>query len=664
MNHPSSVASHLNTAYAHRITKEISMLGDNPDVGNRSSGSEAERQTARIIENELKGMGFEQVHVEQFTADTWSFNRGRIDYRDENGTERYAVLGGFATHLTCNEEMPIVYAGRGTEADYAGLDVTGKAVLIDINQAEDWWAELPAYEAHVHGAKCAILCNVAGYATWDGDTIGSQNICGPAYVPTFSVSQNTARTLRTLIELGGGEASIRLDADSVVCEGGNSQNVWAEIPGETDEAILFFAHYDGYYHSFFDDAQGVGSVLALARAFKESGYTPNKTLRFILHGAEEWGRTNREYDWSVGAFRMINELHPEWANTAFVILNIDGMHPVAGHTTYAMASPYELQDFVAPITCQAFEGTPYTANPEIFTGCWTEDFSYVRKGIPAVVASHAEPRELYHGTAYHSTMDSDALGVDDEAWGIVLKLFTDLTLALDAQAVRPMAFTSHFKAMEQAYDGTSKADFSAVFAASEALDAKVQAMNRAYAMALAAGDTKKASAIRLDGLAFNQKLHAIYFDFVNSFFGLDYEDNVIYAFEMNARNVAALTAAIRCLQSGDGAAACDEYLPKVDYNRYALPFSEKTYGYMLSKMNNAKGTWGEGMIRYPGENLWSVIHAVAAKKDNARADYAKEIAELQDALKHQSQYRQEIERDFTDALKRIAGKMEQAGGEN
>ena len=35
------VLSRLDVAYAHRVTRAISELGDNPDVGNRSSGTVA-----------------------------------------------------------------------------------------------------------------------------------------------------------------------------------------------------------------------------------------------------------------------------------------------------------------------------------------------------------------------------------------------------------------------------------------------------------------------------------------------------------------------------------------------------------------------------------------------------------------------------------------------
>ena len=645
------VLSRLDVAYAHRVTKAISELGDNPDVGNRSSGSAAERQAAELIASELKDMGFDTVNTESFTADTWSFNKGRVYYNDESGAEQFIALGGFATNLTFEGDVQIVYAGRGTDADYEGLDVTDKVVLVDINQAEDWWAEIPAYEAYIHGAKCVILCNVEGYATWDEDTVGSQDICGPAYAPAFAISQNGAKTLRALIDAGDGEATVRLDVDSVVTENGTSQNVWAEIPGKTDEVIYFFAHYDGYYHSFFDDAEGVGSVLAIARAFKESGYTPDKTLRFVLHGAEEWGRTDTEYDWSAGAYHMIYDLHPEWAENAFVILNIDGMYPVKGHTLFSLASVDELNGFVAPIAQSVFEGSGYEVEPKAYTSCWTEDFSYVRKGVPSVVASHAEPEEIYHGTAYHSSMDSDKLGVDEDAWAVVLKLFATLAVEFDDLAARPMAFTAHFKAMEAAYAGEAAQDFDSVYAAAEAVDARVAQLNADYAAALESGDADKAAQLRAEGIALDKKLHEIYAELTDRFFAFDYEDNLIFTFEMNEWNIDALETAIAALETGDGETAYNDCFSGVDYNWYAYSFSAETYAYMLAKMNNnTAGTWGEGMIRYPGENLWTVIRTVAEKMDAESADYSAEIAVLHEALERQKGYRAEIEADFAESL--------------
>lgn len=42
-----------------------------------------------------------------------------------------------------------MYLGKGTEADYEGKDVTGKLVLVDINQRDEWWINYPVYQAHL-----------------------------------------------------------------------------------------------------------------------------------------------------------------------------------------------------------------------------------------------------------------------------------------------------------------------------------------------------------------------------------------------------------------------------------------------------------------------------------------------------------------------------------
>lgn len=642
-------------AFAMQVTQTIADMGDNPDIGNRSSGSAAERQAAEYIRQTMEDIGLSNVTVDEFSSDNWSFNRGRIYYTDESGAQQYLLLGGFATNLTTDmQEVKVVYAGRGTAADYEGIDVQGKAVLIDINQAEDWWIELPTYEAYTHGALCVLACNTEGYATYDADTIGSQDICGPAYAPAFSLSQNSADLLKKMIEQGDGEADIILDVESIVTLDGSSQNVWGEIPGQTDEVIYFFAHYDGYYHSYFDDASGIGSILAIAKAMVDSGYTPEKTIRFVAHGSEEWGNSDTEYDWAIGAFKQITEVHPEWAEKAFAILNIDGMYPVVGHTDFSIAASYELAQFAESIALPLYENSGYGMEVSAPATCWTEDFSYGIAGVPAIVASHAEPEALYHGTAYHSTMDNVILGVDETAWQLTLDLFSRYALSLDALVCRPMNFAARFEALSEVYTGD--VDISPVLAAATALDARVAALNADYAAALATGDDT--SALREEGIALDSAMFEIYREIMAATTAFDWEDNVVFPFEVTAMNIESLQAAIDCLNDGDAATALDEWLWNVDYNWYAYDFSLETYNYMLDKMYiNAEGTWGEGMIRFPGENLWEVIHSLFDKVEQTDADFSAEITALEESLARQQSYAAQIDGQLDQDLASITAKL-------
>lgn len=647
-------------AFAMQVTQTIADLGDNPDIGNRSSGSAAERQAAEFIEKTMKEIGLQNVTVDSFTADTWSFNRGRVYYTDAQGQQQHLVLGGFATQLKADmQEVSLVYAGRGTAQDYEGLDVKGKVVLIDINQAEDWWISVPAYEAYTRGALCVLACNVDGYAYYDKDTIGSQDICGPEYAAAFSLSQNSAGILKALIQENGGEAQVILDVESIVEKDGSSQNVWGEIPGETDEVIYYFAHYDGYYHSYFDDASGVGTMLAIAKNMVESGLKPDKTIRFVAHGAEEWGKADTEYDWSKGAYAQITEVHPEWAETAFAILNIDGMNPVKGHTAYSVAATYELKDFTEQVALPLYADGAYDFQVNAPTNCWTEDFSYVRAGVPSIVASYEEPRSLYRGSAYHSSMDNVVLGVDEAAWARNIQLFTAFALELDKLAARPVDFEDRFEAMAESYQG--QADIEGIRAAARQLKEAIDQLNADYAAALEAGDDQAAQTLRDKGIALDQETHLIFKDAVAATAAFDWEDNTVFPYEVTSGNIAALEGAIDALEQGDAALALDEYLYNVDYNWYAYDFSQETYTYLLDKMyNKAEGTWGEGMIRRPGEDLWEEIHSLKDKIEAGQTDFAAEIEALEQALERQQGYAAELDEQMVSDVDSLTQRITQA----
>ena len=99
---------------------KLASLGDNPDVGNRSSGSNTERQAADYLFNTMKEIGLSNVTEDKFTADTWSFEKARVYISDDE----YISLGGYATTLVSDmEDTEIVYGGRGTADDLSELSV-------------------------------------------------------------------------------------------------------------------------------------------------------------------------------------------------------------------------------------------------------------------------------------------------------------------------------------------------------------------------------------------------------------------------------------------------------------------------------------------------------------------------------------------------------------
>ena len=644
-----SFTSAIDLSFSESVIDTISALGDNPDVGNRSAGSAAEKEAANYLYETMQSIGLSNVTMDTFTCDNWSFEKARVYLSDDE----YLSLGGYATQLVCDmEPLSIVYGGQGTAADLENLDVEGKLVLIEIDQHNNWWINHPAYQAHLKGAKAVIAYNNSGYAQYDENTIGVQDICGPADAPALGIDKAGFDRLKSLIDENGGEATVTLDAKSVVTEDGTSQNVWGEIPGKTDDVIYLIAHYDGYFHSAFDDASGVATCLGLAKAIVDSGYQPEKTIRIVLHGAEEWGVSNVEYDWAKGAFEQINTIHPEWAQNAYALLNIDGMYAIEGQKDFALATVYELRDFteaaIAPVVAQYPQ---YTVTVQAPTSTGTEDFSYSQAGVPAIVAADVDfEHSTYDQNVYHSSKDSKEVGFNREVFQMVHEIFAQLVLSLDETAVRPMNFSAEFAALEESLNQDLIAS-----------DHEIYAALASAKEAAAALDAKIAAQDETDSAALNDALFDLFKDIRQNLVSFTWETEIVFPTEQCQTNIEALTGALEALKNGDGDLAYDEYLYAVDYNWYAYDFDEEAYTFQLSRMqDNAVGTWGEGMLKTPGENLYDVVTFLGDHYGEENVDYSSVITTLEEALARQQAYLDDLTNEETQTLLRLTEKMNQA----
>ena len=58
---------------------------------------------------------------------------------------------------------------------------------------------------------------------------------------------------------------------------------------------------------------------------KMSGYAPNRTIKFVFDTAEEFGYTDCWYDWSIGAWHLITQRHPDWVGKIAAMYSIELM---------------------------------------------------------------------------------------------------------------------------------------------------------------------------------------------------------------------------------------------------------------------------------------------------------------------------------------------------
>ena len=617
--------------YSRMIIDKLSSFGDDPDTGGRMAGSPALTAAGNFLADQMKEIGLQNVTKDEYIAAGWTYKGGWIDLALPEGGQKKIQLGGFATNADFDgEPCEIVLVGEGTAADYDGLDVTGKVVIATLDANEKWWPKYPMSQAKKQGAKALIVYNTGSFAQGDPDDLATQDISGPADFPMFSISKNSYELIKGIAEKERC-AKGSLTAHSIVTEESTSFNVWGEIPGETDEVIMMISHYDGYYHSQFDDASGVAKWMGIAKAMVTSGIKPRKTLRFMAHSTEEWGIIDNYYDWAIGAHKQIKELHPEWEDTLFMIFNDDIAFPIEGATDLGINTSFEIEEFVQGITPQSMPDGRCRWHVQAPFACGTEDFSYSQVGIP-IVSTGGTDEARYFDNCLHSTGDRLDFGFDSEIFEYMHHLYASIILEIDKLDVLPMDFS-----VRAGYIAKTLADLPGF----EELKPLLDTLSYEGVKVKALLDKMN----RKDGLGeesrrdVNQKLHKMHKLLDNNFVRLEWNDEIIIGPERYAQNLRCLQEAKNRLLQGDNEDALYEQLSGVDANKHEYFFDRDICQYYIDQMIKPWNvSWGTGFTDPNHEDLYQLIEALRSKKGKAASGaFAEEIAMIDKAIASQQE---------------------------
>lgn len=659
--------------YSYDLALKLEEERSNEKLGYRTAGSDAELATGDMLKAEMERIGLQNVTKDEFTLDTWTFTGAQLSFTDASGAAYTAELGGYQTDFVTDgaQSFTVIDGGRGTEADLAGLDVSGKLVLVDIDQRADWWINYPAYEAHLAGAAAVIAVQNGGYGEVSDDALNAQDVCGPADAPAFSMSRTDAELLKAMMDENG-EAAVTLDADSRVGMDGTSYNIVGMIPGrDTEHMVLMSAHYDSYFAGFQDDNAAIALMMGIAKGLIDSGYQPEKTLVFCAMAAEEWGVSDTRYDWSTGAYNQIFRVHPEWVGKVIADINFE-LPAMDEGTADQIRTSYELKTFV-----DAFKaGVPqvdgvFPDGIEIIvpTQTWSDDFSLSIAGVPSSVTAL---RGGFAKTHYHSQFDNQDT-YSREAFLFHHNMYGMLMLAYDHCAVSPLDFSTRLDALRASIDDTvmtaEQADrlnaaLDEANAAAAAAWDKVSEANKAYQEALDAGDTAKADELLAGTKELNADVLSAFKFAEDAFVRLTWEDSSIFPHEHSQNNLLALQGAAEALKQGDSAAALDDYLYSVDNNWYAYDWSRETFGHFTDYVLNQSADrlmWGAGRVQ-GHEDLFDVIRSLQEKYGDSAADYTAELARLDQAIETQTGMLDEQVAHEVSALAELTARLTQIAG--
>lgn len=662
----------LDISYSYHLAKRMEKHRTNEELGYRTAGSKAELATGEMLEQEMHTIGFPIIHKDAITVDAWEFERAKMTFLNEKGEEETIQLGAYQTNFVTDgpECYSVVYAGRGTLQDYEGMDVTGKLVLVDINQRDEWWINYPVYQAHLKGAAAVIAVQCGGYGEVDAKALNAQDIAGPEDAPAFSISREDAALLRELLD-GEKEATVWLKADSRVKRDCATYNISGCIPGKHPERmVLLSAHYDSYFSGFQDDNTAVAMMFGIAKTLIESGFKPNNTIVFCAMAAEEWGVVDSNFDWSTGAYEQIFTAHPEWVGKVIADLNFE--LPALAHGTRArIRCCYEYVHYIKeyldglPELTKAYpEMTSVTAPIET----WSDDFSMAIAGIPSMVNDFTGGS--FMETHYHSQFDNDDF-YDEAVYRLHHELFALLILALDETAVVPLDFTPVLERIlaggseitakvEETQEQIAAITKKLIQVTEEAQEKAKQsyeetaAINTRYHALLAEGNMQEAEQLFAENREREKQLLVKFKQEQDHFVRIDWYGEVFFPHEILWKNIGLLQDSVNALEQSDVDKALEK-IYQVDNNAYAFMFDEYVYRHFTDYVFNQpkdRLKWGYGRL-LGHEDLYHVVKCLLKKRKEADTDYREELHYLKECYKKQTRRLCETLKEISQTVKEM-----------
>ena len=644
MNLQESILKNLDIDYSYRLAKRMEQFRTNPVLGYRPAGSRAEFETGEMLKQEMEAIGLSDVRKDAVKVDGWEFKKAVLSYTGEDGTRHEIQLGAYQTTFVTDgpKEFSLMYLGKGTAADYEGKDITGKLVLVDINQRDEWWINYPVYQAHLKGAAALIAVQSGGYGEIDDEALNAQDIAGPENAPAFSISRKDSDPLKELLDRTA-EMTVTLDADSRVTRDCTTYNIVGSIPGRhPDRMVLLSAHYDSYFSGFQDDNTAIALMFGIAKALLASGFTPNNTIVICAMAAEEWGVVDSNFDWSTGAYEQVFTAHPEWVGKVIADLNFE--LPALAHGTRArIRSCYEytrfLEEYLSelPDLTQAYpEETRVTSPIET----WSDDFSMAIAGIPSMVNDFTGGS--FMETHYHSQFDNDAF-YDEQVYRLHHELFALLIMALDETCVIPLCSAPVMKRALDGYNASSEilrsfvamdlispmtlaslaekiSDLEKMLSdAADVAESRYESrrsLNSHYRALLAEGRQKEAECLYLESREAEKEALRRFKYAQDELVRIDWYGNVHYPHEILLQNSRLIGGAIANLKEQNLSSALRK-LYQVDNNAYAFMFDEEVYNHFTDYVLNQpqdRLKWGYRRLM-PHENIYALVKDLLQKKE-------------------------------------------------
>lgn len=352
---------------SYEFLKEISYV--------RTSGSPEEFKCANTIRTQVEKLGGE-AFLESFDVDYTTIKEAALIVNGKS----YNVTGIKMSGSTPKEGITkeFVYVENCTSTNL--VNVENKIVLVN----------MIGYEAY----KNLTEAGVAGIITMDGsiyDDLNNSDLGFKALrerhtkngvLPGVNVRIIDAQEI---IVSNPKEVTIKVIQEQVKVK---SHNVVSTMKGESDEVVVFTAHFDSVPFSTgaYDNGTGCVTILDLYNKFIKT--TPKRTLKFVWCGSEEVGL--------LGSKAFVND-HKDELKDYRLCINVDMTGVVIGRDIAVCTSLPGLVSFIDYTAC--LTGFPVICKQGVYSSDSTP-FAY--EGVPAVSFARMSTNG---GVEFHSRRD-------------------------------------------------------------------------------------------------------------------------------------------------------------------------------------------------------------------------------------------------------------------
>ncbi|MFI6517481.1 M28 family peptidase [Spirillospora sp. NPDC050679] len=613
----------LKQRYPQKVVDTLNSYGDSP-LGFRMTGTPADDAAANYIAAQFTGLGASSVRKEPVPVDAWTLKGASVHVEGRTMTaSQFPGVPGTKGAL----KAPIVYVGQGRAADYAGRDVTGKLVLVDI-EFDDYWFNLTGAEAKRRGAVGVVFTNGANTAPFhsDPDALASdESRWSRNGLPAVFISTNNGRWLKNRLAAGGttsasvtSDVSVKMHNFSHPASGGVGHNVVAEIPGTDPDAkaIVISAHHDVYFRGGIDDTGGVAQVLTIAKAMRMSGTRLRNPVIFMVTTGEEFGYTDTQYDFLAGAWWAATVTHSSSAKDpaqrwtgpqgrVALIINIEDS-PQKGGTLVSSATP-DLVPWFATAAVGSLDLLHNGYLPYQPYNLWQDGATWTAAGVPTVVT--VAENTTYEGLN-HTDKDTSAL-IDYPYLGRLAKFYNRLVTSAST-GLLPHDLGSQ---ADQLTDSVSATRLKAAGADPRTVDALAAAVKR-YKAATSAYGIRRWTIRPSRWTAVNDGLTSLQHYWYTHLTGFDAGDSgLVLPFEQTLSDIEHIKVAIGLLKRGRShKSAAVEELKQVGLTSAGLHFSPQVYAEELKRYlpDYHLRTWGGQVNQFWHVDLTNEIRRIQA----------------------------------------------------